>query len=263
MAYTRVGGATKVPASITSIPSGITNVPSISNVPSGIVFNSLVTSVAVLQAVQSDLGVTLNGSTVSAWADQSGNGNHYSQGTASKQPSFVAGGLNGYPTLLFDGTDDEMSSTGPDLPAPGTTPTTFWAVFRQITWTATDVLWSGVTANSMRFPQTGVSPAIVMGNTTDTNSNSAATLNSWFRLVSVFRNATSDRLQIGSTNVTGVNAGNTNPAAGYNLARNTGGTTFANIELAAFMLVGGIMSAGELSALDAAVTAKYGSLVGI
>lgn len=55
--------------------------------------------------LRGDLGVTLNGSNVSAWADQSGNGNHVTQATGAKQPTFVASGINNKPTLTFDGGD--------------------------------------------------------------------------------------------------------------------------------------------------------------
>lgn len=52
---------------------------------------------------RSDLGVSLNGSTVSAWADQSGNGRNLTQSTASKQPTYNAGDVqyNNYPSLTF------------------------------------------------------------------------------------------------------------------------------------------------------------------
>lgn len=55
-----------------------------------------------------DQGVTLNGATVSNWADQSGGGNNASQGTAATQPTLVYDRLNGNPALSFDG-DDYMS----------------------------------------------------------------------------------------------------------------------------------------------------------
>lgn len=52
---------------------------------------------------RSDLGITLNGSTVSAWADQSGSGRHLTQATGSKQPTYNStdSQYNNKPSLTF------------------------------------------------------------------------------------------------------------------------------------------------------------------
>ena len=52
--------------------------------------------------LKADAGVTLKGSTVSKWADQSGNGNDAIQLDSARQPLFVKDGLSGKPTIRFD-----------------------------------------------------------------------------------------------------------------------------------------------------------------
>jgi hypothetical protein len=47
-------------------------------------------------------GVTESGGAVSAWADQSGNSNDFSQSSGSLQPTYDATGLNGLPTIIFN-----------------------------------------------------------------------------------------------------------------------------------------------------------------
>lgn len=44
--------------------------------------------------LRADMGITLNGSNVSAWADQGSNGNNASQGTSADQPAFVSSSSN-------------------------------------------------------------------------------------------------------------------------------------------------------------------------
>ncbi len=60
--------------------------------------------------LKADLGVTASGGTVSAWADQSGNGFHVEQATATMRPAFTANAANGKPALTLDGTDDFLQS---------------------------------------------------------------------------------------------------------------------------------------------------------
>lgn len=51
---------------------------------------------------KSDIGVSLNGSTVSAWVDQSGQRNNVDQATPADQPAYhTSGGQNGLPYLTF------------------------------------------------------------------------------------------------------------------------------------------------------------------
>lgn len=51
--------------------------------------------------LRSDLGVTLNSTTVSAWANQGSAGGSFAQSTASKQPGYISSGINGYPALVW------------------------------------------------------------------------------------------------------------------------------------------------------------------
>jgi PKD repeat protein len=61
--------------------------------------------------LRADRGVTLNGSTVSSWADQSSNNLNATQSTAANQPTFVSTNptLNGLSSLRFDGTNDLLN----------------------------------------------------------------------------------------------------------------------------------------------------------
>ncbi|MEV6521079.1 LamG-like jellyroll fold domain-containing protein [Longispora sp. NPDC051575] len=57
-------------------------------------------SIAWLRA---DAGVTVNGSSVSNWADQSGGGHHAVMATPARQPQLVQNAVNGQPALRFNG----------------------------------------------------------------------------------------------------------------------------------------------------------------
>lgn len=50
------------------------------------------------------------GDAVSSWADSSGKGNNASQGTAARQPTYVANAVAGHAALYFDDKDDTMST---------------------------------------------------------------------------------------------------------------------------------------------------------
>lgn len=56
-----------------------------------------------------DMGITLSGSNVTTWADQSGNGLDLSQGTAILQPTMTT--INGRAAVLFDGSNDVLAGS--------------------------------------------------------------------------------------------------------------------------------------------------------
>lgn len=56
--------------------------------------------------------ITLNGSTVSQWNDKSGNGRNAVQATAANQPTFIASGISGKPSLSFNSASSNWMSTG-------------------------------------------------------------------------------------------------------------------------------------------------------
>lgn len=214
-----------------------------------------------LQWCRSDLGITLNGSTVSAWADQSGNGKNYSQGTAASQPTYTTNLLNGYAGLVFDGTDDYMDSTL-DLPLVGTTPAFIWMIVDQDTWSTSDTFVDSVsTINKVKISQNGVgTPDIRQFNTSAVNVNSNLTLDVPRRIEARFNNSTADYLKVGSSNVTGANAGNAAVGTGRRLGA-AGGTpaSYSDIRVYEIAYFNVVPSGAQLTALDNYASARYGS----
>ncbi|MFM6833169.1 MAG: hypothetical protein ACKPKK_02345 [Dolichospermum sp.] len=88
--------------------------------------------------------IILNGSTVSQWRDKSGNERHATQATAANQPVYQATGLNGRPTIGFDGTNDALLSWfSLALPA------TVILVFRINAYKSFGVIYGNATTNTL------------------------------------------------------------------------------------------------------------------
>ncbi len=75
----------------------------------------------LLTWVMADAGVvTSTGTNVAQWTDQSGNGNHWTQSTASQQPDLQTGQLNGLPVLTHVASRQDTLSVDVNFPAPAT-----------------------------------------------------------------------------------------------------------------------------------------------
>jgi hypothetical protein len=61
--------------------------------------------------LKADAGVTTSGTSITQWADQSGNGNNVTQATTASQPQLQTNVFNGQPAIAFDGTNDFLNNT--------------------------------------------------------------------------------------------------------------------------------------------------------
>jgi hypothetical protein len=207
-----------------------------------------------------DQGVTLVGNDVSQWNDLSPNGFNLTQAGAANRPLFVVGGgPNGGCSILFDGTDDSLRNATIDRPAPGTTPTVIWMVFRQVTWTDTRTLFGfGANQNHMCGRQTTASPELTQFNAGagNANANTALAVNTYGR--GEFGFAVADYVKLIATTVSGGDPGNTNPGASFRLGGSSTDTLRTNIEVCELAIFDAVPSAGQSAALDAYVTSLYG-----
>lgn len=80
--------------------------------------------------LRADLGITLNDADVSGWADQSGEGNDLSQGTAADQPVYNASDAdyNGRPSVEADGVSEYLLGSGSTLVSAASGTDTPWTV---------------------------------------------------------------------------------------------------------------------------------------
>jgi len=205
--------------------------------------------------------VALNGGNVATATDLSGNGIHFTQGTAANQPLWVASAINGKPAIRGDGVDDILSATWARV-APGTQPFYIWAIINQITWTSGDIPFgdfNSVGPVGFAVQQAiAASPNLTQYNGVSTNNNNAGTLGSYFRLEAFFNNTAASYQKIGATSITGGNPAN-NAGSGTMQLFAAGSINPAKIELAEIFAFLGAPSAPQRAALDAYATSTYGA----
>ncbi len=214
--------------------------------------------VRILQASQSDIGVTDAGSALcSQWNDYVG-GLHWTAAGGAR-PLIVQNGCGTRPCLRFDGVAQTMASTL-TLPAPGTTPTWFWIIFKQISWTNTEIiLGDGAATTNMRLMQATSEPNVRISSNAANGALVSAATGSWMRAYGYYSDSTADYLKVGSASVvTGVNTGG-NGTTGRTLAARGGPLLLANVDIAAVMHCNADPGSAVHAALDAAIPAWCGA----
>ena len=208
-----------------------------------------------------------DGAVVSSWVDLSGNGRDLGQTDAVRQPVFKANGLNGLPTVVFDG-----SSTAGDRDYLGTAtfasalpqPLTLFFVYKSPSTSANKTLIDAPLSagtNRVRVQATTVpTSALQLYTTTFTSPGKAKTVGTFYSVTAIF-NGASTRLRANGTEET--LSPNHDPGAAGMRGLLLGGrqdlndTAFAATEFAEVLVFGRLLSDTEVGQVEAYLKARY------
>ncbi len=90
-----------------------------------------------------------DGSPVAIWGDLSGNGSNFTQDVSSKRPVFSTSGINGVPSLVFDGVNDIMESSS--IAALESSNITYFIVYDRTTTSSDMLITSSYTSNIKKW----------------------------------------------------------------------------------------------------------------
>lgn len=97
-----------------------------------------------------------DGAAVSAWADQSGNGNNFAQGTGANQPLIKHSILNGHKVVRFDGSNDFMKTAA--FGAALSQPTTIFTVGKAVGTAVAQTFHDGIAVGNRHLLQKTTTP---------------------------------------------------------------------------------------------------------
>jgi len=196
--------------------------------------------------LRGDMGITQGSGTVSAWADQSGAGNNFSQAVGNKQPTYVASAINSLPGMTFDGILNQLD--GPALSALiANNAYTLFVALKPVTITnssgtsyTNDCIFGEPGGYGMAYLDAGAgTPKAVAGNyvaaDTIVEQNLVATTNAYIHA----QRHTAGNLFVAVNNTaeSSVASGNTGSLAGVSsIARGNGSGHYGNITVAEIII---------------------------
>lgn len=195
-----------------------------------------------------------DGADVTSWADSSGNSRTLTQsGSADLCPHYTINSINGYPAVLFDGTNDYMVTAAFALSQPEHV----FIVCKQVSSANTETIFDGLTANKGKIHQhtnageirayaggTGIPIAL------DPNSTTG------FSLIEVVFNGATSRTTIANTPTLTGNAGSNN-LDGITLGAAGGNTLYSNVLIAEVIVFSSELKNNSLQQVRNYLKTKY------
>ncbi len=227
--------------------------------------------------LSADVGVTTTGAAVDSWNDRSGNNNHaaFQVGLPARRPAFAAASVNGYPSIDFDGVDDELlinDAASLDLNAwdfflvnavDAAKSNNAW--FTKSTNTTCNYGWWSTTTNAMQMPIYDIFGLFNAPNTVDNVTGAAFTMEEYsntlylglFPSRSVYRNGANiytdiSILQLPQHNNQPLRIGNAAGATGWNL----------DGDIAELVIYNNRLNAAQRIIVGNYLSAKYGLWLG-
>lgn len=197
--------------------------------------------------------VTADGDVLGGVRDKSGNAHNLTQGTTSKKPIYKVNIYNGLSTGRWDGTDDTMATSAfTELPQPNT----IWIVIKSGVGNAFQSWCDGILINKRHVaghPLTSGNAGLFAGTGFGAADTDTA-INVW---CGIFNTASSTLYKNGVSFATG-NAGS-HGLTGVTLGNSYDGSLATAKDICEYVLKTGVASAGELSAMQAYLKAKWGT----
>jgi hypothetical protein len=223
----------------------------------GVPFPSLTSQRARYRA---DLGITLAGSDVDAWADQSGVGNHLSAAAAGVRPLYQSSvaAFKGQPAVEFDGVGEYLRDAAFSM-GGAAKPFTVWLVIKALATTSGRAIWQYGSAVPP-YSLTGANAIPELYNVGPVNSTGATSSLTTARLATYSWDGTTQRVYVGTTQEDSDANSNAGTADGgpLSIGAGTSAGVPSNIQVAEWGVMRAAITTTELAALKAYAFARYG-----
>jgi hypothetical protein len=192
---------------------------------------------------------------VSHWNDKSGNDNHATQTTSSKQPILTPNGLNGKPYVTFDGSNDSLVATSLNI----TQSYSFFIAAKRDSGSSTkQYLFDGLSSDSYRSLLSLNKNGMVQmwaGSWTTSNINTP----SGAFIVSAIFNSSSSRLSLNGTGVTNLDTNTRNLTNGIRIGGNYADSAdYLKGSIAEFLILDETTTSETQSKIEGYLAHKWG-----